>query len=31
MLADKGTANQLLRAVGLGDFAHVWLGDNPPP
>ena len=28
MLADKGTANQLLRAVGLGDFAHVWLGDQ---
>ena len=30
MLADKGTANQLLRAVGLGDFAHVWLGDQSP-
>ena len=28
MLADQGTANQLLRAVGLGDFAHVWLGDQ---
>lgn len=28
MLADKGTVNQLLRAVGLGDFAHVWLGDQ---
>ena len=28
MLADKGTVNQLLRAIGLGDVAHVWLGDQ---
>lgn len=28
MLADKGTVNQLFRAVGLGDAAHVWLGDQ---
>lgn len=28
MLADKGTINQILRAVGLGDVAHVWLGDQ---
>ena len=28
MLADKGTVNQLLRAVGLGDATHVWLGDR---
>lgn len=28
MLADKGTVNQMLRAIGLGDLAHVWLGDQ---
>lgn len=28
MLADKGTVNQILRAIGLGDVAHVWLGDQ---
>lgn len=28
MLAGKGTVNQLLRAIGLGDVAHVWLGDQ---
>lgn len=31
MLADKGTANQLLRAVGLGDFATCGSATNPPP
>ncbi|MFT8649332.1 MAG: sugar ABC transporter permease [Bifidobacterium psychraerophilum] len=28
MLADKGTVNQMFRAIGLGDLAHVWLGDQ---
>ena len=27
MLAPTGPVNSLLRAVGLGDFAHTWLGD----
>lgn len=28
MLADQGTVNQILRAIGLGNLAHVWLGDQ---
>ncbi len=28
MLADSGTINQMLRSVGLGGLAHVWLGDR---
>lgn len=28
MLASGGTINQILRAIGLGDYAHVWLGDR---
>lgn len=28
MLADGGTVNQILRAIGLGSQAHVWLGDK---
>lgn len=28
MLASGGTVNQILRAIGLGSQAHVWLGDR---
>lgn len=28
MLADGGTVNQILRAIGLGAYMHVWLGDK---
>lgn len=28
MLADTGTVNQMLRGIGLGKLAHVWLGDQ---
>ncbi|KAE8129777.1 MULTISPECIES: carbohydrate ABC transporter permease [Bifidobacterium] len=28
MLADKGTVNQILHAIGLGGAARVWLGDQ---
>lgn len=28
MLADGGAVNQILRAIGLGSQAHVWLGDK---
>lgn len=28
MLADNGTVNQMLKAVGAGSLAHTWLGDQ---
>lgn len=28
MLADNGTVNQMLKAVGLGNLTRVWLGDS---
>ncbi|WP_018143299.1 carbohydrate ABC transporter permease [Alloscardovia criceti] len=28
MLADKGAINQILRSIGLGQFTHVWLGEQ---
>lgn len=28
MLADHGVVNQILRAIGLGKFTHVWLGEQ---
>lgn len=28
MLADKGTVNQIMRAIGLGKYTHVWLGET---